>query len=166
VTLLRCIGWLSRDDLSLRPRAAGPIIETPHAQEIGIYTFEYSIIPHLGNWQIALPEVSSFNCGLKGRFTSIHKGILPSQLRMIDQASNDFLISTMKTSEKGNGIILRGVNLTENNILASTEINGFTINQAIAIKLDEDKKIMGFTISNNSFKRQVKPHQIQSTFLE
>jgi hypothetical protein len=35
LTLLRCIGWLSRDDLATRPGGAGPTIATPGAQCIG-----------------------------------------------------------------------------------------------------------------------------------
>jgi alpha-mannosidase len=35
LTLLRCFGWLSRDDNPLRPYGAGPQLETPGAQEPG-----------------------------------------------------------------------------------------------------------------------------------
>jgi mannosylglycerate hydrolase len=38
ITLLRCFGWLSRDDNPLRPYGAGPQIETPGAQEPGRFT--------------------------------------------------------------------------------------------------------------------------------
>ncbi len=45
VTLLRCVGWLSRDDFSTRNGHAGPFLETPGAQMPGIWTvrlFHYS----------------------------------------------------------------------------------------------------------------------------
>jgi mannosylglycerate hydrolase len=50
VTLLRCVGWLSRPDLRTRKGNAGPECETPEAQCLGPHTFEYSIVPHAGNW--------------------------------------------------------------------------------------------------------------------
>lgn len=50
VTLLRSIGWLSRDDLLTRKGNAGPSLETPDAQCIGTHAFEYAILPHSGNW--------------------------------------------------------------------------------------------------------------------
>jgi len=51
ITLLRCVGWLSRDDLSTRSAIAGPIIQTPDAQCLGKHTFFYSVIPHKGTWE-------------------------------------------------------------------------------------------------------------------
>jgi mannosylglycerate hydrolase len=43
LTLLRSVGWLSRDDLSTRPGGAGPAVETPDAQLIGSHRFEYDV---------------------------------------------------------------------------------------------------------------------------
>lgn len=50
VTLLRCVGWLSRDDLSTRYKHAGPPLETPEAQCLGKYAFEYAVVAHSGDW--------------------------------------------------------------------------------------------------------------------
>ena len=50
ITLMRCVGYLSRPDLRLRPGNAGPQIETPGAQCIGRWDFEYSVYPHPGSW--------------------------------------------------------------------------------------------------------------------
>jgi len=43
ITLLRCIEWLSRYDLSTRANDAGPDLNTPGAQCIGKHEFEFSI---------------------------------------------------------------------------------------------------------------------------
>ena len=43
LTLLRCVGWLSRNDLATRPGHAGPGVPTPGAQAHGRTTFEYAI---------------------------------------------------------------------------------------------------------------------------
>ena len=49
VTLLRAVGWLSRDDLtSRRMRNAGPTLATPDAQCLGTQRFRYAVLPYAG----------------------------------------------------------------------------------------------------------------------
>jgi hypothetical protein len=50
VTLLRCVGYLSRGDLLTRIEGAGPLMPTPDAQLQGPFSAELSIIPHGGSW--------------------------------------------------------------------------------------------------------------------
>ncbi|UPM52507.1 glycoside hydrolase family 38 C-terminal domain-containing protein [Gottfriedia acidiceleris] len=52
LTIIRSVGWLSRRDLRTRGNGAGPGFETPGAQCIGTYTFEYGLI--LGKGQMSL----------------------------------------------------------------------------------------------------------------
>ena len=54
VTLLRCVGYLSRGDLLTRIEGAGPLMPTPDAQLQGPFSAEYSIIPHAGSWADAV----------------------------------------------------------------------------------------------------------------
>jgi alpha-mannosidase len=54
ITLLRSVGWLSRDHLRNRPVAAGPRLATPAAQMPGRHTFELAIHRHDGGWDEAL----------------------------------------------------------------------------------------------------------------
>ncbi|MBI2626581.1 MAG: hypothetical protein HYW69_03250, partial [Candidatus Nealsonbacteria bacterium] len=51
LTLLRCVGWLSRDDFSTRRGHAGPQMATPEAQCQGLQEFRYSLFLHGGDWQ-------------------------------------------------------------------------------------------------------------------
>jgi alpha-mannosidase len=46
VTLLRAVGWLSRDDLALRPGHAGPAVATPGAQVPGRHRAELCVRLH------------------------------------------------------------------------------------------------------------------------
>ena len=51
ITLLRCIGWLSRDDFKTRMSHAGPGYNTPGAQCLGKHLFELSLITtSKSNW--------------------------------------------------------------------------------------------------------------------
>lgn len=51
LTLLRSVGWLSRDDLRTRKGApAGPTLATPAAQCLGQYRFSYAVVPFAGDF--------------------------------------------------------------------------------------------------------------------
>jgi alpha-mannosidase len=51
LTLLRAVGWLSRDDLALRLGHAGPPLPTPEAQVPGSHTYNYAAFFHAGDWE-------------------------------------------------------------------------------------------------------------------
>ena len=53
LTLLRAVGWLSRDDLTTRTGHAGPALETPGAQVLGEHRFRYRLFFHAGDWERA-----------------------------------------------------------------------------------------------------------------
>ena len=54
LTLLRAVGWLSRDDFPTRRNSnAGPTIATPDAQCPGEHRFQYAVVPFAGSWTAA-----------------------------------------------------------------------------------------------------------------
>jgi len=112
VTLLRCVGWLSRDDFSTRKGHAGPYLETPAAQMPGTWIFDYSIIPHAGNWQKSYEQAYAFEIPMRGVSTSIHRGTLPASGSFLETEPAAFIISTIKQSEDGRGMLVRGYNLS------------------------------------------------------
>jgi alpha-mannosidase len=50
LTLLRCVGWLSRSDLATRRGGAGPELGTPDAQEPGEHRFEFAVTTFRGSY--------------------------------------------------------------------------------------------------------------------
>ena len=50
LTLLRCVGWLSRSDLTMRNGGAGPEFESPGAQEQGTSRFEFAMTSYRGSY--------------------------------------------------------------------------------------------------------------------
>jgi alpha-mannosidase len=48
LTLIRAVGWLSREDLRSRLMEAGPKLETPGAQSLGPHRFEYALTTWAG----------------------------------------------------------------------------------------------------------------------
>ena len=76
LTLLRCVGWLSRDDFAARKGHAGPFLETPGAQMLGTWSFDYSVIPHKGSWQNACEQAYAFEVPMRVIGTGLHDGKL------------------------------------------------------------------------------------------
>jgi alpha-mannosidase len=113
LTLLRCVGWLSRDDFSTRNGHAGPFVETPDAQMPGSWSFEYSILPHTGNWLNAYENAYAFDVPMRGIHTNIHNGPLPASGSFLVVEPATFTITAVKQSEAGRGWLVRGVNLTD-----------------------------------------------------
>lgn len=75
LTLLRAVGWLSRDDLWVRRIAAGPLVPTPGAQCLGPYRYEYAILPHAGDWQQVYQIAHNTNAPVLARRANTHPGL-------------------------------------------------------------------------------------------
>jgi len=116
LTLLRGIGWLSRDDFSTRQGHAGPFMETPGAQMIGTWDFDYSVIPHSGNWENAFTQAFGFETPMRAIGTSIHPGTMPGSSSLLLVEPGDFVVSALKETENGRGWLVRGYNITGEDI--------------------------------------------------
>lgn len=112
LTLLRCVGWLSRDDFSCRKVNAGPILPTPEAQMLGNWSFDYALIIHEGGWERAFQNGHDFNAPLRAAISNSHKGTLPPAGSFIETEPAEFVISAVKTSEDDNGWMVRGYNIS------------------------------------------------------
>jgi alpha-mannosidase len=116
LTLLRCVGWLSRDDFQTRRGHAGPEEATPGAQLPGQWSFEYAIIPHGPTQPRELAY--AFEVPLRALTTGLHAGSLPGKGAFVTVAANAegstsataFLVSAVKRAEDGRGWVIRGYN--------------------------------------------------------
>ena len=107
LTLLRCVGWLSRADLSVRKGHAGPGLPTPGAQCHGTYTFHYALVPHHGGWQQAFTQAYAFSGPFRAVPTPAHDGKMPSTMSFFDVSPETMVISAIKKPEEGDGLIVR-----------------------------------------------------------
>ncbi len=60
LTLLRSIGYLSRNRHALRPEPAGPQLPTPAAQSRGLRTVSLALMPYGGTWSEVPPAAETF----------------------------------------------------------------------------------------------------------
>ena len=113
LTLLRCVGWLSRDDMHCRQGHAGPALPTPEAQCLGRHTFHYALIPHAGGWEQARAQAEAFRAPPRAVAAGIHPGSLPPLVSLVQVEPSSFALSAIKNSERATpGLIVRGVNLS------------------------------------------------------
>jgi mannosylglycerate hydrolase len=103
LTLLRCVGWLSRDDLSTRPGSAGPTLPTPEAQCPGEHTFEYAIAIAATD---DLTDVAMLRASADYR-TPLSIGAAGAQTRGLVSVAGDVVVTALKGAEDGEGMILR-----------------------------------------------------------
>lgn len=116
LTLLRCVGWLSRDDMWNREGQAGPPLPTMCAQEQATYLFNYAIIPHGADATRAMQMAHSFQTDLDASVVPVKEGSLPATKQMVEVSPAEFMITTLKEAENEAGWILRGVNLADETI--------------------------------------------------
>ena len=107
LTLLRCVGWLSRGDLSVRRGHAGPGLPTPEAQCPGTHTFHYALVPHAADRRPAVDQAHAFNTPLRAVATGPHAGDLPPARSFVTAEPTAFIVSAVKEADDGDGLIVR-----------------------------------------------------------
>lgn len=161
VTLLRAVGWLSRDDMPGRQGHAGPGFETPGGQVQGKSVFNYSIIPHAGNWSAACQQANAFQTELRAIETGIHPGDVPAQGSFISSSSEAFIISAVKATENGKGWLVRGYNISSDTIqLGLKPLRRFP--QAALVNLAEEEESLLPIANDGSVTISAAGHKIVS----
>ncbi len=115
LTLLRAVGWLSRDDFITRKGHAGPGFPAVEAQCPGENSYEYSLLFHPGDWRRARAWrfAHDFNSPLVARQAdSREDGGQPAQMSLLSLAPDNLVISAVKKAEDDKGIVVRFWNTT------------------------------------------------------
>ncbi len=161
--LLRCVGWLSRDDLSTRRVAAGPLAPAPGAQCPGKFRFEYAILPHTGDWKSVYPTAYQYVSPLLARRADAHEGlnlnemnitrddpakiksipwprggILPDRFSFISSDKQDLVLSSIHRTEDGQGLIVRFYNVSSDSINGRIE-TGYALEEAWLTNMNEER---------------------------
>ncbi len=118
LTLLRCVGWLSRGDLSTRYKHAGPALQTPAAQCPGTHRFHYAVVLHRGDWLAGDVPAEA-----EAYVTPIYRAALPLAASALGESlptemgwycfgPEALRYSACKRGEDGRSIVLRAYNTT------------------------------------------------------
>jgi alpha-mannosidase len=102
LTLVRSVGWLSRDDLSTRHGGAGPQVPTPDAQGLGERRCEYALSVRGG-----LDDAALVRAGDDYRVDAADapgRVVVDDLLRVTGEG---FACSALKGAEDGDGVVLR-----------------------------------------------------------
>lgn len=108
LTLLRCVGWLSRDDLQTRGGGAGPRMPTPEAQCHGTHRYHYRMSLTGNDIDRALRALSPARSPVQ-----VFQGESPQLLQLFELEAGSLHLSACTLSQDGQAIIVRWVNESE-----------------------------------------------------
>jgi len=165
LTLLRCVGWLSRGDLEYKKGNAGPSFATPEAQCLGENTFSYALIPHQGSWDNARisQKTKQYKTKLLTRQLKNQQGNMPVSFSFIKLEGEYLEISALKKNEFENKLVVRIYNPTDRETTGKIKL-GFDINMVCLGKLDESyKEELSY---NNGVEIELRPKEIKTVIFE
>ncbi|MBI5117217.1 hypothetical protein HZA56_12145 [Candidatus Poribacteria bacterium] len=115
LTLVRAVGWLSREDLKARPAGAGPALETPGAQSKGPHSFEYAFVSFQGNYSSTglVEQAHSFAFPPIGIITNRHKGKINDGASLVSTDNPNVIVSAIEKSRFEGVLLLRLYNTTD-----------------------------------------------------
>ena len=126
VTLLRCTGVISQRVIATRDEAAGWHEAAPGAQCPGTWDFEYSVIPHEGDWvkSRAYLEAHAFNLPMPTlQLSAGQPGDLPAACGRVRLNHPALTVSAFKQCEFEDALILRFYNTTPETVDAEVALD-------------------------------------------
>jgi alpha-mannosidase len=155
ITLLRCVGSLSRADLRSRPGLAGPGTDTPGAQCPGSLTARLCLLG-------GLDPAAAREAELGLRAVACGDAPLVSEgdpLVSVEPAA--LVISALKPAEEGDGLVLRVSNPTAAPLDAHVTL-GFPFDTARSLRLDEEPDEHVVTRKGATLHFSVRPHALRT----
>jgi len=179
LTLLRCVGWLSRADMPVRPGHAGPGLPLPGAQCPGVHTFHYALVPHGGDretpgWLSTFPQAYAFNAPLRAVVADPHDGPLPAALSFVEACPAVVVVSAIKLAEEGDGLIVRLWNVAPEPVEARLRLNpsgrasgrSLPFSRAFLADLNERPGQQLSLDMDNAIRLSLRPRQVQTVRFE
>ncbi len=190
LTLLRCTGWLSRDDILSRPGHAGPGVEAPGGQCPGRHTFEYAFMPHAGGTEQAYraaygyaapmhlatrdaqisPERmrGMFEEHLRGEVEAVldaKPGTLPETAALVSVDADGVVLTTLKTGEvDGDSLVARFFSLAPEPVEATVRTY-WDLRATYRTDMGERAKEELAITDGKSVRLQVRPREVVTVLL-
>jgi len=170
LTLLRCVGWLSRDDMPVRPGHAGPGIPLLGAQCLGAYAFHYALVPYgddreTPGWLSTFPQAYAFNAPMRAVVAEPHDGPLPAAMSFVEVSPTSVVVSAIKLAEEGDGLIVRIWNVAPAPVEARLRFSQ-PFSRAFVADLNERPNEELSPDADNVVPLSLRPRQIMTVRLE
>lgn len=161
LTLLRCVGWLSRGDFAYRPGNAGPEMPAPEAQMIGTWTLKYAF--SAGNGFQPVEQANLFRTGVIARYAPAGRGgPLPPEMSMLKIGPGEVSLAAVKRAEDRKGIVVRVFSLAEREVEAAVEFyRGFRKAAAVNLVEAPDRSVK-VRIEGRKIRFRIRPNQVVS----
>jgi hypothetical protein len=159
ITLLRCVGSLSRPDLHTRPGPAGPGTDTPLAQCPGLLRAGLWLLPGLDPAGAREAEL-----GLRA-VVCAEETLVPEGEPIVAVEPSGLLLSALKPREDGRGIVLRVLNPTDHALEGRVTL-GFAFDRVEAIRLDEELSQGTVRREGSTLCLPVQPHALRTLSID
>lgn len=160
LTLLRCVGWLSRPDLVSRRGGAGPTIATEDSQMRGEHVFDYALTTYAGSWRDAgiQPMAHSFACPPMAWVTNGHEGSRRGSLDLVRVSPPSVIPSALHRSDIDGRPIVRVYNSASSDVAAAIEAPAIAGRARLADLLERPGKAVAR--SSGTMEVELRPWQI------
>ena len=149
LTLLRCVGALSRQDLTTRQGHSGPARPTPDAQCIARHQFRYGVCLHGGHGSAEVATIAErFDVPLMAHPAQLHPAGLSPVVSLIQIEPPDLMLTALKCNDAATDLVLRFYNTGENDIQAGIRF-GFPVAAIWRAKMSEEPIAALGVISDN-----------------
>jgi len=157
---MRCVGMLGKGGLVTRKELVSPPIPVPGAQCLRTHVFEYSIIPHSGDWIQArsYKYAKNFVAPIIAWSAKDKGGELPAQDSLIEVKPDNLVVTAIKKAEDDDSTVIRFY-----------EVMGKPVNAQIRVRSDygeawltnfNEEKIKPIEIKNGKIEIPVSAHEI------
>jgi mannosylglycerate hydrolase len=155
ITLLRCVGSLSRLDLRSRPGPAGPGTDTPGAQCPGSLSARLSLFAGLDPARAREAEL-----GLRAVLCG-DEPLAAESAPLLEIEPSALVLSAFKPAEKGHGVVIRVLNPTTTSQQARMTL-GFPFEKAKMLRLDETPEPTSPQRKGQTLHFPVPPHALRT----
>jgi len=167
LTLLRAVGWLSRDDFPTRSRRnAGPTVATPDAQCIGVRAFRYAVLPFAGDALSAgVPEWSRRYRTPPVAVQGVEDGLVRGGSGLLEVTGPAVAVSAIKKHEERDTLVVRLCNLSPASAEAAL-VTGPALRSAWRTDLLEERQAPLTPAGAHRLAVPLGPHEIATVELE
>ena len=160
ITLMRCVGSLGKRNLATRKELIGPPIPVPGAQCLRKHVFEYSVIPHLGDWIQAksYQHAKNFVNPLIAWSVKGGGGELPAQDSLIKVEPDNLVVTAIKQAEDDDSTIVRFYEILGKPVTAKIQVKSEYRKAWITNLNEENMKVL--EIKNGRIEVPVAAHEI------